>query len=169
MDDHLVQTPNHKPTKIDVLPKLWFISSLLLMVRAAFKKVSQTTATTFAFSSVFILLLWFLFIQDWWSLKYSVHNGPHANHTEWLGLVLVFINMFRTPRNWKHHDRFSVYYWLLGSYSKNNIFTRDVWEYQWRVIIGRVGLYIGLTLASHSYWTMTHSQTVRVAVTQLSK
>ena len=41
MDDHNVHTiPNHHPTKM------------------AFKYVPQPTATTFAFSSVFILLLW---------------------------------------------------------------------------------------------------------------
>ena len=41
-------------------PKLLFKSSLLLnMVSAAYKYIPHVTATAFAFSSVFILFLWF--------------------------------------------------------------------------------------------------------------
>ena len=61
MDDHPVHTtPNHQPT---TLPKWMFsrkllFKSALLLKSVAFKYIPQTTATTFAFSSVFILLLW---------------------------------------------------------------------------------------------------------------
>ena len=49
MDDHLVHTiSNHHSTKMDVLPKT-FVQLI--------QKI-PSTATTFAFSSVFFLLLW---------------------------------------------------------------------------------------------------------------
>ena len=55
MDD---TTPNHHHTKMELLPKtfLHIILQLLYLVSAAFN-VPQPAATTFAISSVFILLL----------------------------------------------------------------------------------------------------------------
>ena len=56
MDAHPVHTiPNHHTSKIDVLQK----SYVQIILPAAFKYVPQPTATTFAFSSVFILLLYY--------------------------------------------------------------------------------------------------------------
>ena len=55
MDAHLIHTtPSHHPPKMDVLPKtfLQIMSLLLNGYSTAFKYVPQTTATTFAFSSV---------------------------------------------------------------------------------------------------------------------
>ena len=54
-NDHQVHTiPNHHhPTKLDGIPK-----TLVQIILMAFKYVRQTTATTFAFSTVFILRLW---------------------------------------------------------------------------------------------------------------
>ena len=56
MDDHLVHTiPNHYLIKMDVLPKTFF----QIILAAKWLVRHSTTAATFAFSSVFILLLWF--------------------------------------------------------------------------------------------------------------
>ena len=53
--------PNNHPTKMDVLPKTF--AQIFLAVKWLGRHsstFSKTTATTFAFSSVFILFLWFI-------------------------------------------------------------------------------------------------------------
>ena len=61
MDDLLVHTiQNNHPTKLDVLLKTFvqiILAGCCCVVSAAFKYVPQPTATTFAFSSVFILFI----------------------------------------------------------------------------------------------------------------
>ena len=60
MDDRPVHTvPNHHPTKMDVLPKA-FVQIILAangLVRHSSTFVTQPTATIFAFSSVFVVLI----------------------------------------------------------------------------------------------------------------
>ena len=59
VDDHPVHTiPNHHPTKMDVLPQTLvqiILSAKLLVLHSSTSP--QPAATTFAFSSVFVLLL----------------------------------------------------------------------------------------------------------------
>ena len=65
MDDQPVHTtPNHHAPKVVVLSKLFFKSSLRLkwLVRHSSNSLKPPAAMTFAFSSVFILLLWSLLL-----------------------------------------------------------------------------------------------------------
>ena len=78
MDEHPVHTiPNHSPTKIDVLPKTFVqvIFAAKWLVRHS-SMSPQPTATTFAFSSVFFLLLWL-----WMSPKSRVSCSK--SYLEW--------------------------------------------------------------------------------------
>ena len=55
--DHPVHTiPSHPPTKMDILQSLFSNHPCCQMVSAVLKYVPQPTATTFAFSSVFLSL-----------------------------------------------------------------------------------------------------------------
>ena len=61
----IIRFAPYHPNKMDVLPKtfLKIMLKMLLMVIVAFKYVPHPAATTFAFASVFILLLHLVQIQ----------------------------------------------------------------------------------------------------------
>ena len=98
MNDHLVlNTPNHQPPQMDVLPKtfLWIILGYI----ATFKYVPPPAATTFAFPSVWFCLCCsycisgnLLFVSfrphtkrwDWWHIPISLLQGDKG-----IGMVLV--------------------------------------------------------------------------------